>query len=73
MDFNNREENDWPAYRMFVVEELKELKQSLEKLKVKVEDIRGIVIEQKTKMLTITVGIPTFISIVIAAAQVYFG
>ena len=73
MSFNDDNSNDWAAYKIYVIEELKELKESLEKVKVKVEDIRGLVIETKTKVLGLTVGVPTVISLIIAAAQIYFG
>ncbi len=73
MNFDNQHDNDWNNYKFYVIEELKELKDSLEKLKNKVEDIRGLVIETKTRVLSITVGIPTIISLLIAVAQIYFG
>ena len=73
MSFNDDNSNDWAAYKIYVIEELKELKESLEKVKVKVEDIRGLVIETKTKVLALTVGVPTVISLIIAAVQVYCG
>lgn len=73
MSFNDENSNDWAVYKVYVIEELKELKESLEKVKVKVEDIRGLVIETKTKVLGLTVGVPTVISLIIAAAQLYFG
>lgn len=72
MAFNN-EDNDWYVYKFYVMEELKDLKDSLEKLKTRVEEIRGLVIETKTKVLALTVGLPTAISLVIAALQIYFG
>lgn len=70
---NYDESNDWAAYRIYVIEEIKDLKDSLDKLKVKVEDIRGLVIETKTKVISLTVGIPTVISLIIAAAQLIIG
>ena len=73
MSFNDENSNDWGVYKMYVIEELKDLKDSLEKVKSKVEDIRGLVIETKTKVLGLTVGVPTVISLIIAAAQIYFG
>ena len=73
MSFNDENSNDWAAYKIYVIEEIKDLKESLEKVKVKVEDIRGLVIETKTKVLALTVGVPTIISLIIAAAQIYFG
>ncbi len=73
MSFNDENSNDWAAYKMYVIEEIKELKDSLEKVKSKVEDIRGLVIETKTKVLGLTVGVPTIISLIIAIAQIYFG
>ena len=73
MSFNDENSNDWGVYKMYVIEELKDLKDSLEKVKLKVEDIRGLVIETKTKVLGLTVGVPTVISLIIAAAQIYFG
>lgn len=73
MSFNDENSNDWAAYKIYVIEELKDLKDSLEKVKIKVEDIRGLVIETKTKVLGLTVGVPTAISLIIAAAQIYFG
>jgi hypothetical protein len=73
MSFNNENSNDWGAYKMYVIEELKDLKDSLEKVKSKVEDIRGLVIETKTKVIALTVGLPTIISIIIGALQIYFG
>lgn len=73
MSFNDENSNDWAVYKMYVIEEIKELKDSLEKVKTKVEDIRGLVIETKTKVLSLTVGVPTIISLIIAAAQIYFG
>lgn len=73
MSFNDENSNDWAVYKMYVIEEIKELKDSLEKVKTKVEDIRGLVIETKTKVLGLTVGVPTIISLIIAAAQIYFG
>ena len=72
MSFNT-DTNDWAAYRIYVIEELKSLKDSLEKVKANVEEIRGLVIETKTKVLGLTVGVPTAISLIIAAAQIYFG
>ena len=68
MSFNS-DTNDWAAYRIYVIEEIKSLKESLEKVKSNVEDIRGLVIETKTKVIGITVGIPTIISLLIGAAQ----
>lgn len=73
MSFNDDNSNDWAVYKMYVIEEIKDLKDSLEKVKSKVEDIRGLVIETKTKVLGLTVGVPTLISLIIAAAQIYFG
>ncbi len=73
MSFNDENSNDWAVYKMYVIEEIKELKDSLEKVKLKVEDIRGLVIETKTKVLGLTIGVPTIISLIIAAAQIYFG
>lgn len=73
MSFNDDNSNDWAVYKMYVIEEIKDLKDSLEKVKFKVEDIRGLVIETKTKVLGLTVGVPTVISLIIAAAQIYFG
>ena len=73
MSFNDENSNDWAAYKVYVIEEIKDLKGSLEKVKLKVEDIRGLVIETKTKVLGLTVGVPTVISMIIAAAQIYFG
>ena len=73
MSFNEENSNDWAAYKVYVIEEIKDLKDSLEKVKLKVEDIRGLVIETKTKVLGLTVGVPTVISLIIAAAQIYFG
>jgi len=70
---NYDESNDWAAYRIYVIEEIKDLKDSLDKLKVKVEDIRGLVIETKTKVISLTIGIPTVISLIIAAAQLIIG
>ena len=70
---NYDESNDWAAYRIYVIEEIKDLKDSLDKLKVKVEDIRGLVIETKTKVISLTIGIPTVISLIIAAAQLFIG
>ena len=74
MSFNDDDNsNDWAVYKMYVIEEIHNLKDSLEKVKSKVEDIRGLVIETKTKVLGLTVGVPTLISLIIAAAQIYFG
>ncbi len=73
MSFNDENSNDWAVYKMYVIEEIKELRDSLEKVKSKVEDIRGLVIETKTKVLGLTVGVPTIISLIIAIAQIYFG
>lgn len=70
---NYDETNDWAAYKVYVIEEIKDLKNSLDKLKIKVEDIRGLVIETKTKVIGLTVGIPTIISILVAAAQLIVG
>ena len=70
MSFNT-DTNDWAAYRIYVIEEIKSLKESLEKVKSNVEDIRGLVIETKTKVIGITVGIPTIISLLIGAAQLF--
>ena len=64
---------DWAAYRIYVIEELKSLKDSLEKVKANVEEIRGLVIETKTKVIGLTIGIPTVISLLIGVAQIYFG
>lgn len=72
MSFND-DSNDWARYKMYVIEEIKDLKDSLEKVKSKVEDIRDLVTETKTKVLGLTVGVPTVISLIIAAAQIYFG
>ena len=72
MNFNN-EENDWYAYKFYVMEELKDLKESLEKLRNKVDEIKSLVVETKTKVLGLTVGVPTVISLIIAAIQVYVG
>lgn len=72
MNFNN-EENDWYAYKFYVMEELKDLKDSLEKLKTRVDEIRTLVIETKTKVLGLTVGVPTLISLIIAGLQLYIG
>ena len=73
MSFNDENPNDWAIYKIYVIEEIKDLRDSLEKVKSKVEDIRGLVIETKTKVLGLTVGVPTVISLIIAAAQIYFG
>lgn len=70
MSFNS-DTNDWAAYRIYVIEEIKSLKESLEKVKSNVEDIRGLVIETKTKVIGITIGIPTIISLLIGAAQLF--
>ena len=72
MSFNT-DTNDWAAYRIYVIEELKSLKDSLEKVKSNVEEIRGLVIETKTKVIGLTIGIPTVISLLIGVAQLYFG
>ena len=72
MSFNS-DTNDWAAYRIYVIEELKSLKDSLEKVKANVEEIRGLVIETKTKVIGLTIGIPTVISLLIGVAQIYFG
>lgn len=72
MNFNN-EENDWYAYKFYVMEELKDLKDSLEKLRSRVDEIRTLVVETKTKVLGLTVGVPTVISLIIAAIQIYVG
>lgn len=72
MNFNN-EENDWYAYKFYVMEELKDLKDSLEKLRSRVDEIRTLVVETKTKVLGLTVGVPTAISLIIAAIQIYVG
>lgn len=72
MNFNN-EENDWYAYKYYVMEELKDLKESLEKLRNKVDEIKALVVETKTKVLGLTIGVPTAISLIIAAIQVYVG
>ena len=63
--------NDWAAYRIYVIEELKSLKDSLEKVKSNVEEIRGLVIETKTKVIGLTIGIPTVISLLIGAVQLF--
>ena len=70
MSFNS-DTNDWAAYRIYVIEELKSLKDSLEKVKANVEEIRGLVIETKTKVIGLTIGIPTVISLLISAAQLF--
>ena len=49
MNFNN-DENDWYAYKFYVMEELKDLKESLEKLRNKVDEIKALVVETKTKV-----------------------
>jgi hypothetical protein len=72
MNFNN-DENDWYAYKFYVMEELKDLKESLEKLRNKVDEIKALVVETKTKVLSLTIGVPTVISLIIAAIQVYVG
>lgn len=72
MNFNN-EENDWYAYKFYVMEELKDLKESLEKLRNKVDEIKSLVVETKTKVVGLTIGVPTAISLIIAAIQVYVG
>ena len=72
MSFNS-DTNDWAAYRIYVIEELKSLKDSLEKVKANVEEIRGLVIETKTKVIGLTIGIPTVISLLIGAAQLFIG
>jgi hypothetical protein len=72
MNFNN-EDNDWFAYKFYVMEELKGLKESLEKLRGRVDEIKELVVETKTKVLGLTIGIPTIISLIIAAIQVYVG
>ena len=72
MSFNS-DTNDWAAYRIYVIEELKSLKDSLEKVKANVEEIRGLVIETKTKVIGLTIGIPTVISLLIGVAQIYLG
>lgn len=72
MNFNN-DENDWYAYKFYVMEELKDLKESLEKLRNKVDEIKALVVETKTKVLGLTIGVPTVISLIIAAIQVYVG
>lgn len=72
MNFNN-DENDWYAYKFYVMEELKDLKESLEKLRNKVDEIKALVVETKTKVLGLTIGVPTAISLIIAAIQVYVG
>ena len=72
MSFNT-DTNDWAAYRIYVIEEIKSLKDSLEKVKANVEEIRGLVIETKTKVIGLTIGIPTVISLLIGVAQLYFG
>ena len=70
MSFNT-DANDWAAYRIYVIEELKSLKDSLEKVKANVEEIRGLVIETKTKVIGLTIGIPTVISLLIGAVQLF--
>ena len=70
MSFNT-DTNDWAAYRIYVIEELKSLKDSLEKVKANVEEIRGLVIETKTKVIGLTIGIPTVISLLIGLAQMF--
>lgn len=70
MSFNS-DTNDWAAYRIYVIEELKSLKDSLEKVKANVEEIRGLVIETKTKVIGLTIGIPTVISLLIGVAQLF--
>lgn len=70
MSFNT-DTNDWAAYRIYVIEELKSLKDSLEKVKANVEEIRGLVIETKTKVIGLTIGIPTVISLLIGVAQMF--
>jgi tetrahydromethanopterin S-methyltransferase subunit G len=70
MSFNT-DTNDWSAYRIYVIEELKSLKDSLEKVKSNVEEIRGLVIETKTKVIGLTIGIPTVISLLIGVAQMF--
>lgn len=70
MSFNT-DTNDWAAYRIYVIEELKSLKESLEKVKANVEEIRGLVIETKTKVIGLTIGIPTVISLLIGVAQMF--
>ena len=70
MSFNS-DTNDWAAYRIYVIEELKSLKDSLEKVKANVEEIRGLVIETKTKVIGLTIGIPTVISLLIGAVQLF--
>lgn len=70
MSFNT-DTNDWAAYRIYVIEELKSLKDSLEKVKANVEEIRGLVIETKTKLIGLTIGIPTVISLLIGVAQMF--
>ncbi len=70
MSFNT-DTNDWAAYRIYVIEELKSLKDSLEKVKSNVEEIRGLVIETKTKVIGLTIGIPTVISLLIGVAQMF--
>ena len=70
MSFNT-DTNDWAAYRIYVIEEIKSLKDSLEKVKANVEEIRGLVIETKTKVIGLTIGIPTVISLLIGVAQMF--
>ena len=70
MSFNS-DTNDWAAYRIYVIEELKSLKDSLEKVKANVEEIRGLVIETKTKVIGLKLGIPTVISLLIGAVQLF--
>lgn len=70
MSFNT-DTNDWAAYRIYVIEEIKSLKESLEKVKSNVEEIRGLVIETKTKVIGLTIGIPTVISLLIGVAQMF--
>lgn len=73
MSFNDNSSDDWAAHKMFIIEEIKDLKESLEKVKAKVEDIKELVVETKTKVFVLTVGVPTFISLLIGVAQLYFG
>ncbi len=73
MSFNDNSSDDWAAHKMFIIEEIKDLKESLEKVKAKVEDIKELVVETKTKVFGLTVGVPTIISLLIGVAQIYFG
>lgn len=73
MSFNDNSFDDWAAHKIYVIEEIKDLKESLEKVKVRVEDIKELVVETKTKVLGLTVGVPAIISLLIGVAQLYFG